>query len=245
MAAPEAWRGPPGAQGSTGGCLSSDPTLQSLCSHLSACPTPVSLSFYFSFLIPRPFPPCSGIGKWHKLPLSLLKMGSNCLGPEGSTRAGPRVRSCSGCSGADFAELEQRDGAGGSPKNRGKQTHSCHQPHGRKQESLLDSPSTYLEKLTTRWIFLSKTGAPFVLSSLSSYSSSSTSGSPPWAVWWECGLAGEGAGRLVWAYWSQYAHDPQALPALLYTCGVSCGKAKWCPAHPGMEESSRTEQTLG
>lgn len=165
MAAPEAWRGPPRAQGSTGGWLSSDPTLQSLCSHLSSCTTP--LSFYFSFLIPCPFPPCSGIGRWHKFPLSLLKAGSSCLGPESSTRAVPHSlvqgwRSCSGCTGGDFAELEQRDGAGGDPKHRGTQTHSCHQPHGRKRESLLDSPSTYLEKLRTRWIFLSKTGAQFL-----------------------------------------------------------------------------------
>lgn len=184
MAAPEAWRGPPGAQGSTGGCSSSDPTLQSLCSHLFTCPTPVSLSFYFSFLIPGPSPPCSGIGKWHKFPLSLLKMGSNCLGPEGSTRAVPHLllwgwswSSHSGCTGGDFAELEQKDGAGGDPKRRGTQTHSCHQPHGRKQESLLDSPSTYLEKLKTRWIFLTKTGAQFLLSSLTSFSSSSGSAS--------------------------------------------------------------------
>lgn len=224
MAAPEAWRGPSGAQGSTGGCLSSNLTLQSLCSHLSACPTPVSLSFYFSFLIPRPFPPCPGIGKWHELSFSLLKVGSSCLGPEGSTRAGPHFmvqgwRSCSGCTGGDFAELKQRDGAGGDPEHRGTQAHSCHQPHGRKQESLLDSPSTYLEKLRTRWIFLSKTGAKFLCHLCHNFQAPQPLAPPPGAVWWECGPAGEGASMLLWAYWSQYAHTgPSMLKPILQSC---------------------------
>lgn len=61
-----------------------------LCNPCAPTPLPAPhLYLYFSFLIPHPFPPYSGIGKWHKFPLSLLKMGSICLGPEGSTRAVP------------------------------------------------------------------------------------------------------------------------------------------------------------
>lgn len=40
---------------------------------------------------------------------------------------------------------------------------------------------------------------------------------------------------------------PPGSPAISYTRGVSCGKAKWCPASPGMEEIQPlgTGQTLG
>lgn len=110
------------------------------------------------------------MGKWHKFPLSLPKTGLDSPGPEGSGRAVPHLlvrgwRSRSGHAGGDFAELEQRNGAGGDPKHRGTQTRSCHRPRGGKRESLPDSANTYLEKLQRRRIFLSKTQARFLLSS--------------------------------------------------------------------------------
>lgn len=138
-------------------------------------PTPIS--FYCSFLIPGPVCEVSlhpalmwGSGtnslflysKWDPTLLGLRASGS---------RAVPHLlvqgqRSCSGRAGGDFAELEWRNGAGGDLKHRQTQAHSCHQPHGRKWESLLDSPDTYSEKLRTKRIFLFKTWARYLLSSL-------------------------------------------------------------------------------
>lgn len=71
-------------------------------------------------------------------------MDSDSPGPEGSSRAVPHVlvrgwRSRSGHTGDGVAELKQRNGAGGDPRHRGTQTHSCHRPHGGKRESLPDS----------------------------------------------------------------------------------------------------------
>lgn len=167
------------------------------------------------------------------------KMGSNSSGPTGSSRAVPHLlmqgwRSVSVHAGGDFAELEQRNGSGGDPRHRGTQAHSCHQLRDRKQESLLDYPDAYLEKLRTRWIFLSETQAQFLLSSPLVFKLLNL------LLHWP-------SRRRGWCAAPSALLSPQAHPATLYTRGVSCGKAERCPASPGMELSqpSGTGQTLG
>lgn len=128
-------------------------------------------------------------------------------------------------------ELVETQNTEGTP------TRSCHQPHGSKQESLPNSPDTYLEKLQTRWHFLSKTWARFLLSSLFIFKLLN----PFLPLCGQCGgtAAKQEKGPACWPRRAprHAAVPPKPSLAILYTRGVSCGKAEWRPVSPGTEES--------